>query len=98
MDFIDVVYCWVCGEDDLVQKSMRQNKVHISADRCFSNDLIRQSIKLFVSNSTHKGRIIIISHSGVCPPNIHRVCNRITVIDQDVIIPDKHTPVFIFSE
>ena len=94
MDFIDVVYCWICGENEQVRKSMKRVGLKMSKDRCFSNGLIQHSLRLFVHHSTHKGRIIIVSHSGVCPTGIQDICDRITVIDQCSIIPDEYNPTF----
>lgn len=94
MDSIDVVYCWICGEHENVQRVMTSRGVHVPADRCYSNDLLYHSIRLFVKHSTHRGRIIIVSHSGVVPASIHRVCDRITVIDQDTILPAEYIPAF----
>lgn len=94
MDSIDVVYCWVCGEHVSVRRAMALGGVRVAADRCYSNDLLYHSIRLFVRHSTHRGRIIIVSHSGVVPSGIHRVCDRIIVIDQDAILPVEYTPAF----
>ena len=92
MRCVDVVYCWVCGEHPRVQESIRQHGLNIPKSRCYSNDLIHMSIQLFLKYSNHVGRIIIVSQSGVVPEGLEHP--RITVIDQDDILPSYAVPAF----
>lgn len=88
LENMDIVYCWVDGNDTKWQKKHNSKR----SCRNNSNDELKYSIRSLEKYLPwHKGRIIIVT-PGQTPPWI-KSNSRLKIINQESIIPKSFRPV-----
>ncbi|ORX75868.1 hypothetical protein BCR32DRAFT_249196 [Anaeromyces robustus] len=90
---ISIVYTWINGSEPLhLQQKAKYNGGHAkpdSRDRCV--DELRYSIRSLINNLIwHKGTIYIVSPTNHVPEWLDPSFDRIKIIDQSKLLPEKN--------